>query len=126
MASRGRTQMAPVFPVTGCRPVLYDAQFGCVMGRETLKIVLSLLGAGAFALCVLVLTQAILLSGHPHSRGAELFRFQLSSMFALAIFAGTAIVIYARLSRYKPRLTRGEPGERPQSGAQPKRNVRNP
>lgn len=107
--------------------MLYDARFGCVMGRETLKIVLSLLGAGAFSLCVLVLTQAILLSGHPHSRGAELFRFQLGSMFALAIFAGTAIVIYARLSRYQPRrrLTPGGPGGRPPTGAQPKRNVRN-
>ena len=92
------------------------------MGRETVKIVLSLLGAGAFALCVLVLMQAILLSGHPNSRGAELFRFQLSSMFALAIFAGTAIVIYARLSRYKPRrkLSPKGPGERLQSGAHPK------
>lgn len=73
------------------------------MGRETLKIVLSLVGAGALALCVLVLMRAILLSGHPHSRNAELFRFQLSSMFALAIFAGLAIVIYARLSRDRPR-----------------------
>jgi hypothetical protein len=76
------------------------------MGRETLKIVFSLLGAGMLALCVLLLTQAVLLSGHAHNRGAELFRFQLSSMFALAIFAGAAIVIYARLSRYSPRARR--------------------
>lgn len=87
------------------------------MGRETLKIVLSLLGAGALAVCVLVGMQAILLSGHARSRGAELFRFQLSSMFALAIFAGAAIVIYARLSRYGPRrrLTSGRPEERPRT-----------
>jgi hypothetical protein len=71
------------------------------MGRETLKIVLSLLGAGIVALCGLVLMQAILLSGHSASRGAELFRFQLSSMFAMAIFAGVAIAIYARLSLHK-------------------------
>ena len=93
--------------------MLYDARFGCEMGRETLKIVLSLAGAGALALCVLVLMQAILLSGHPYSRNAELFRFQLSSMFALAIFAGLAIVIYARLSRYRPRRqTPGRPEDR--------------
>jgi hypothetical protein len=84
------------------------------MGRETLKIVLSLLGAGAFALSTWVLMQAILLSGHRLDRGALLFRFQLSSMFALAIFAGLAIVIYARLSRYqrarRPGAGRPKPG----------------
>ena len=85
------------------------------MGRETLKIVLSLLGAGALALCVLVGMQAVLLSGHARSSGAELFRFQLSSMFALAVFAGVAIVVYARLSRREPPRRRmpGRPQSRP-------------
>jgi hypothetical protein len=69
------------------------------MQRATLKIVLSLLGAGVVGLCVFVLLEAVL-PGAQAPRAA-LFRFQLSSMFAMAIFAGLAIVIYVRLSRIR-------------------------
>jgi hypothetical protein len=64
------------------------------MGSATLKIVLSLLGAGAIGWGVLILLESLL-------PGAPLFRFQLSSMVAMAIFAGAAIVIYVRLSRIR-------------------------
>jgi hypothetical protein len=64
------------------------------MGSATLKIVLSLLGAGAVGWGVLLLLESML-------PGAPLFRFQLSSTVAMAIFAGAAIVIYVRLSRIR-------------------------
>ena len=69
------------------------------MQRATLKIVLSLVGAGVVGLCVFVLLEAIL----PGAQAPRtvLFRFQLSSMIAMAVFAGLAIVIYVRLSRIR-------------------------
>jgi hypothetical protein len=69
------------------------------MGRATLKIVLSLVLAGAFGFAVLVVLEALLPGAHEGARGTELFRFQLSAMIAMAVFAGLAIVIYVRLSR---------------------------
>jgi hypothetical protein len=69
------------------------------MGRATLKIVLSLVGAGAVSLIVFVLLEAMLPGAHTHIPGTVLFRFQLGSMIAMAVFAGLAIVIYVRLSR---------------------------
>jgi hypothetical protein len=71
------------------------------MQRATLKIVLSLAGAGMVAFCVFVLLEAILPGGHAPVAGAVLLRFQLSSMIAMAIFAGLAILIYVRLSRVR-------------------------
>jgi hypothetical protein len=62
------------------------------MGRATWKIVLSLAGAGTIAFGMFVVLEALL-------SGAALFRFQLSSMLAMGVFAGVAIVIYVRLSR---------------------------
>jgi hypothetical protein len=72
------------------------------MGHATLKIALSLVGAGTVAFGVFVLLEATL-------RGASsvLFRFQLSSTVAMGVFAGIAIVIYVRLSRI---WSSGEPG----------------
>jgi hypothetical protein len=64
------------------------------MGSATRRIVLSLLGAGAVGWGVLILLESML-------PGAPLFRFQLSSTIAMAIFAGAAIVIYVRLSRIR-------------------------
>ena len=75
-----------------------EAGFRWGMGRATLKIVLSLGGAAAVGFCVLVLLEALLKGTHA-AAGAELFRFQFSSMIAVAVFAGLAIVIYARLLR---------------------------
>jgi hypothetical protein len=69
------------------------------MGRATLKIVLSLVGAGAVGLVIFVLLEAMLQAAHTPMPGRVLFRFQLSSMIAMAAFAGFAIVIYVRLSR---------------------------
>jgi hypothetical protein len=44
--------------------------------------------------------KALLPVGHGlNHHDAALFRFQLSSMIAMAVFAGLAIVIYVRLSR---------------------------
>jgi hypothetical protein len=72
------------------------------MQRATLKIVLSLLGAGAVGLCVFVFLEAVLPGAQaPAAAGTVLFRFQLSSMIAMAVFAGLAIVIYVRLSRIR-------------------------
>jgi hypothetical protein len=68
------------------------------IGRTTLKIVLSLVLAGAVGFGVLVLLEA-LLPGHQPARDAALFRFQFSAMIAMAVFAGLAILIYVRLSR---------------------------
>jgi hypothetical protein len=70
------------------------------MQRATLKIVLSLVGAGVGGLCVFVLLEAILPGAHAPA-ATLLFRFQLSSMIAMAVFAGLAIVIYVRLSRIR-------------------------
>ena len=66
---------------------------------KTWKIVLSLAGAGAAALGVFVLLEALLSAARGSAPGAVLFRFQLSSMIAMAVFAGLAIVIYVRLAR---------------------------
>ncbi len=82
----------------------YDAGFRWGMGSATLKIVLSLVGAGAVSFCVFVLLEAMLSRAHAASAGAVLFRFQLSSMIAMGVFAGLAIVIYVRLSRNRQRL----------------------
>ena len=74
------------------------------MGNATLKIVLSLVGAGAIGFCVFVLLEALLWRAHGANAGAVLFRFQLSSMLAMGVFAGLAIVIFVRLSRSRQRL----------------------
>jgi pheromone shutdown protein TraB len=71
------------------------------MQRATLKIVLSLVGAGVVGSGVFVLLEALLPGAHPSAAGAVLFRFQLSSMIAMGVFAGLAIVIYVRLSRIR-------------------------
>jgi hypothetical protein len=71
------------------------------MQRATLKIVLSLLGAGVVGVCVFVLLEAVLRGAQAPAARAALFRFQLSSMIAMAVFAGLAIVIYVRLSRIR-------------------------
>jgi hypothetical protein len=71
------------------------------MQRATFKIVLSLLGAGAVGLCVFVLLEAVLPGAQAPAPRTALFRFQLSSMIAMAVFAGLAIVIYVRLSRIR-------------------------
>jgi hypothetical protein len=82
----------------------YDAGFRWGMGSATLKIVLSLIGASAVSFCVFVLLEALLSRTHAANAGAVLFRFQLSSMVAMAVFAGFAIVIFVRLSRNRQRL----------------------
>jgi hypothetical protein len=71
------------------------------MQRATLKIVLSLAVAGVTGFGVFVLLEALLPGEHATAAGAVLFRFQLSSMIAMAVFAGLAIVIYVRLSRIR-------------------------
>jgi hypothetical protein len=43
--------------------------------------------------------EALLPGAHAPKAGAALFRFQVSSMIAMGVFAGIAIVIYVRLSR---------------------------
>ena len=48
---------------------------------------------------VFVLLEALLSGAHGSTPGSTLYRFQLSSMIAMGIFAGVAIVIYVRLSR---------------------------
>ena len=48
---------------------------------------------------VFVLLEAMLPGAQAPARGTVLFRFQLSAMIAMAVFAGLAIVIYVRLSR---------------------------
>jgi hypothetical protein len=82
----------------------YDAGFRWGMGSATLKIVFSLMGAGAISFCVFVLLEALLSHPHGANAGAVLFRFQLSSMLAMGVFAGIAIVIFVRLSRSRQRL----------------------
>jgi hypothetical protein len=69
------------------------------MGRATLKIVLSLAGAGAVGFGVFVLLEALLPAAHAPRAGAALLRFQVSSMIAMGVFAGIAIIVYVRLSR---------------------------
>jgi hypothetical protein len=71
------------------------------MQRATFKIVLSVVGAGVVGLCVFVLLEAILPGRQALPPQAALFRFQVSSMIAMAVFAGLAIVIYVRLSRIR-------------------------
>ena len=82
----------------------YDAGFRWGMASATLKIVLSLIGASAVSFCVFVLLEALLSHSHAANAGAVLFRFQLSSMVAMGVFAGLAIVIFVRLSRNRQRL----------------------
>jgi hypothetical protein len=82
----------------------YDAGFRWGMGSATLKIVFSLVGAGAISFCVFVLLEALLSHPHGANAGAVLFRFQLSSMLAMGVFAGLAIVIFIRLSRSRQRV----------------------
>ena len=82
----------------------YDAGFRWGMGSPTLKIVFSLIGAGAISFCVFVLLEALFSRPHAANAGAVLFRFQLSSMLAMGVFAGLAIVIFVRLSRSRQRL----------------------
>ena len=82
----------------------YDAGFRWGMGSATLKIVFSLMGAGAISFCVFVLLEALLSHPHGANAGAVLFRFQLSSMLAMGVFAGLAIVIFIRLSRSRQRV----------------------
>jgi hypothetical protein len=82
----------------------YDAGFRWLMGSATLKIVLSLVGASAVSICVFVLLEALLSRPHAANAGGVLFRFQLSSMVAMGVFAGFAIVIFVRLSRNRQRL----------------------
>jgi hypothetical protein len=77
----------------------YDAGFRWGMGRATLKIVLSLAGAGAVGVGVFVLLETLLPGSHAPRAGAALLRFQASSMIAMGVFAGIAIFIYVRLSR---------------------------
>jgi hypothetical protein len=69
------------------------------MARTTLKIVVSLTGAGAIGFGVFLLLEALLPTGRARVAGAILLRFQVSSMIAMAVFAGLAIVFYVRLSR---------------------------
>ena len=82
----------------------YDAGFRWGMGSATLKIVFSLMGAGAVSFCVFVLLEALLSHPHGANAGAVPFHFQLSSMLAMGVFAGLAIVIFVRLSRSRQRL----------------------
>lgn len=89
----------------------YDAGFRWRMGVATFKIVLSLVGAAAIGFCVFVLLETVLpAAAHTRNAGAMLFRFQLSSMIAMGVFAGLAIVIYVRLSKS---LLNGEPEKSP-------------
>lgn len=82
----------------------YDAGSRRGMGSASLKIVLSLIGASAISFCVFVLLEALLSRPHAVNAGAVLFRFQLSSMVAMGVFAGLAIVIFVRLSSKRHRL----------------------
>jgi hypothetical protein len=69
------------------------------MQRATLKIMVSLVGAGAVGFAIFILLEAMLPGAQSSAAGAVLFRFQLSSMIGMAVFAGLAILIYVRLSR---------------------------
>lgn len=87
--------------------------------NTTLKILVSLAGAGAVGSLVFLVLETWLAYAQPAGSvpahfgarhfggahyGAALFRFQLSASIAMAVFAGVAIVIYIRLSRNKPSL----------------------
>jgi hypothetical protein len=48
---------------------------------------------------VFVLLEALLSAVRVSAAGSVLFRFQVSSMIAMGVFAGVAIVIYVRLAR---------------------------
>lgn len=97
-------QQAPrTLTVMGPGRMRYDAGFRWGMGVATVKIVLSLGGAAAIGLCVFVLLEAVLPAGAHTGNAGVLFRFQLSSMIAMGVFAGLAIVIYVRLSRSLPK-----------------------
>ena len=74
------------------------------MGKPTLKILASLVGAGAISFLAFVLLEALLSHGRTMNSSAVLFRFQLSSMVGMGLFAGLAIVIYVRLSRDRSSL----------------------
>lgn len=69
------------------------------MRQATWKIVISLAAAGAAAFGVFVLLEALLSAVRVSAAGSVLFRFQVSSMIAMGVFAGAAIVIYVRLAR---------------------------
>jgi hypothetical protein len=69
------------------------------MQRATLKIMVSLVGAGAVGFALFILLETMLPGAQASAAGAVLFRFQLSSMIGMAVFAGLAILIYVRLSR---------------------------
>jgi hypothetical protein len=81
--------------------------------KSAFIVLLSLVGASAVGFCAFVLLEAMLPGTQASNEGAVLFRFQLSSMIAMGVFAGLAIVIYVRLSRSWPN---GEPGS-PESSA---------
>jgi hypothetical protein len=72
------------------------------MGQASVKIIVSLAGAGVVGLLAFVLLEATLPGGRTPDADAALFRFQLSSTAAMGIFTGVAIVIYVRLSRRWP------------------------
>jgi hypothetical protein len=77
----------------------YDAGFRWRMQRATWKIFLSLAAAATIGFAVFVLLEALPSGAHTSTASAVLFRFQVSSMIAMGVFAGVAIVIYVRLSR---------------------------
>jgi hypothetical protein len=74
------------------------------MGNPTLKILVSLAGAGVVSGLIFILLEALLSRTQAATSGAALFRFQISSMVAMGVFAGLAIVIYVRLSRSRLKL----------------------
>ncbi len=69
------------------------------MKQASVKILLSLAAAGLAGFLTFVLLEATLAGSRALSGSAALFRFQVSSMIAMSIFAGVAIVMYVRLSR---------------------------
>jgi hypothetical protein len=69
------------------------------MRRATWKIFFSLAAAATIAFAAFVLLEAVQSGAHASTSNAALFRFQVSSMIAMGVFAGVAIVIYVRLSR---------------------------
>jgi hypothetical protein len=84
------------------------------MGRESFKIALSVLGAGASALFVFLVLETVLSGSAEHGPlpgRVLLFRFQLSAMLAMGLFIGLAIVIYARLSRFLVERHKPRPSE---------------
>lgn len=82
------------------------------MGRESLRIVLSVAGAAAVAMSAFLLFEALLPGRGVSGNGVLLFRFQMGAMLAMALFAGLAIVIYARLSRWTLSAQRREREEK--------------